>query len=100
MGHLDQVQLNVFEVVSPPYTDDKISLLHPAIGTMDELSSIEKRVERTTIKIDDLISNLSLGYLLFLHGNCFSMSCKVIFRRNGKKGNKDGSTIRRISSNS
>jgi len=88
--------VNVFEVVSRPYTDDRITLPHLTIHTKHKLSSVEKRVERTNNKLNELPSNLLIVDLLFLHGSCFSMSFKAIFRSNGKKGNKDACKIKRL----
>jgi len=89
MGLLGRMEVNAFEVVSRPCTDDRITLPHPTVRTKHKLSSVEKRVERMNNKLEDLSSNLSIVDVLFLHGSCFSMSFKVIFRRNGQKGNKD-----------
>jgi len=41
MGLLDWVQMNVFEVVSHPCTDDRITLPHPTNHTKHKLSSVE-----------------------------------------------------------
>jgi hypothetical protein len=87
------MQVNVFEVVNRPCTDDRITLPHLTVRTNHKLSSVEKRVNRTKHKLEDLPSNLSIVDLLFLHGSCFSMSFKVIFWSNGKKGNKDAGKI-------
>jgi hypothetical protein len=87
------MQVNIFEVVSRPCTDDRITLPHPAICTKQKLYSVEKRVDRTKNKLEDLPYNLSIVDSLFLHGSCSSMSCTVIFRRKSKKGNKDACMI-------
>ena len=79
--------MNDFEVVSRERTDDRITLLHPTVRTKHKPSPVEKRIERANNKLEDLPQNLPIVDLLFLHGSCFSMSFKVIFRRNGKKGN-------------
>ena len=54
MGLLDRVQVNVFKVVSRPCTDDRITLLHSTVRTKYILSSVEKHVERTKNKLEDL----------------------------------------------
>jgi len=87
------MQVNVFKVVSHPCTHDRITLPHPTFCTKHKLSSVEKRVERMKNTLEDLPYNLSIVDLLFFHVSCFSMSFKVIFRRNGKKGNKDACKI-------
>jgi len=83
------MQLDVFEVVSRPCTDDGSTLPHRNVRTNHKLCSGEKRVEWKTNMLKDLPYNLSIVNLLFHHSSCFSMSFKVIFQRNGKKGNKD-----------
>ena len=87
------MHVNVFGVFSRPCTDDRITLPHPTVRTKHKPSSVEKRVERTKDKPEDLPYNLSIVDLVFLHGSCFSISFKVIFRRTGKKGNKDACKI-------
>jgi hypothetical protein len=96
---LDWMQVNVFEVVSRPFTADRISLLHSTVRTKHQLSSVEMRIQRTKSMIEDLLYNLSIVDLMFLHSSCFSMSFKVVFRRNGKKGNKNTCKIWRLWSN-
>jgi len=93
MGLLDWAQVNVFEVVSLPCTDDRITLPHPVVSKKHKLSGVEKRVKRTKNKPEDFPQNLSIVDLLFLHGSSFSMSFKVIFQKNGKNGSKDACKI-------
>jgi len=99
MGLLDQVQMKVFDVFSRPNTDDRITSSRPSILTKHKLSSIAKPIKRTTHKLEDLRQNNWILDLLFLHGGCISMSCKVIFRRTRQKGNKDACMIRRVRAN-
>jgi len=54
MGLLDWMQLNVFEVFSRPCADDRITLQHPTVRTKHKLSSVEKRLDRTKNKLEDL----------------------------------------------
>ena len=63
------MQVNVFEVVSHPGTDDGITLLHPTVRTKHKLSSVETRVERTKNTLKALPYNLSMVDLLFLYGS-------------------------------
>jgi len=51
---LNWMEVNVFEVVSRPYTDDRITLLHPTIRTKQKLSSVKKHVVRTKNELEDL----------------------------------------------
>jgi len=53
MGLLDRMQVNVFEVVSGPCTDDRITLPHPTVRSKHKLPKIEKLVERTKNKLAD-----------------------------------------------
>jgi len=87
------MQVNVFEVVSHPCTDDRITLPHLTVCTKHTLASVEKHVERTKNKLEDHPYNLLIVDLLFLQGRGLSMSFKVRFRRNGKKGNKDACKV-------
>jgi hypothetical protein len=96
MGLLDRMQVNVFEVVSRPCTDDRITMPHLTVSPKHKLSSVEQLVKRTKNMLEYILHNISIVDLLFLHGSCFSMSFKVIFQRNGKKGNKDACNIRRL----
>jgi hypothetical protein len=48
------MQVNVFEIVSHPCTDDRITLPHPAGRTEQKFSSVEKPVERTKNMLEDL----------------------------------------------
>ena len=89
------MQVNVFEIVSRPCTDDRITLPHPTFRTKHNLSSVEIRVERTKNKLEDLPHNLPIVDVLFHHSSCFSMAFKMIIRMNGK-GNNDACKIRRL----
>jgi len=42
MGLFDRLQVNVFEVVSHPFTDDRITLPHPTVHTNHNHSSVER----------------------------------------------------------
>jgi len=99
MGLLDLMTVNVSEVVSRQCTDDRITLPHLTVRTKHKLSTVEKRLERTKNKLEDIPSNHSIVDLLVLHASWYSMSFKVIFQRNGKKGNKDACKIQRLLSN-
>jgi len=58
------MQVNIFEVVSRPCTDDTITLPHPTVRTKHKLSSVEKRVERTKNNIEDLLKPLDCGFVV------------------------------------
>ena len=60
MGLLDRVQVNVFEVVRCPCTDDRITLPHSTVRAMHKLSSVEKHVERAKNKVENLPSNFKI----------------------------------------
>jgi hypothetical protein len=90
------MQVNVLEVVRRSCTDDRMIIPHSTVYAKHKLSTVEIQVGRMKHKLKDSPSNLSIVNLLFLHGSCVSMSLKVIFRRNGKKGNKDASKIGRL----
>jgi hypothetical protein len=61
--------VNVFEVVSHPGTDVRIPLLHTTVRTKHKLSRVEKHIERTKNKLQNLPYNLSIVDLLFLHSS-------------------------------
>jgi len=90
------MQVNVFEIVSRPCTDDRITLRHPAVCTQHKPSSGETHLEWNKNKLDDLPENLSIVALVFLHGRCFSMLFEVILQIDGKKNNRDARKIRRL----
>ena len=46
--------MNVFNVVSYPFTDDRIILPHLTLRTKHELSSIEEVVKRTKNKLNNI----------------------------------------------
>jgi len=54
MVQLDRVQLNVFEVVSRPSTDDRITMQHPNDWTQEKLSGVERQVKRANKELEDL----------------------------------------------
>jgi hypothetical protein len=83
------MQITDFKIVSRPCTDDRITLPHPIARTKHKLSCVEKRVERTKSRLEDLPEHLLMVDLLLFHGSGFSMAFKVIFQRNGKKGSND-----------
>jgi hypothetical protein len=90
VGYLDPL---LTLVVSRPCTDDRITLPHLTICTTHKRSSVEKRIEGTKNKLEDLPLIFSILDLLFLHGSHFAVSFKVIFWRNGKKDSKDACKI-------
>jgi len=69
MELIDHVQVNVFEVVSCPGTDDRITLPHPIICTQHMLLSLEQCVQGTRKLVKDLSENHLNVDLLFLHGS-------------------------------
>jgi len=99
MGMLEWVQVNVFEVVIRPCTDDRITLPHPIIRATHKLSRVEMRAERTKNMVEDCPQTPSMVSSLSLHIRHSFMFFKVIFWQNGKKGNMDACQIRRLWSN-
>jgi hypothetical protein len=89
MGLVDRLQVNLFEVVSRPCTEDRILLPHPTVHTKHKLSIVKTHVKRTINKLENHAHNLFIVDLLFLHSSCFSMSFQVLFQRNRTNSNKD-----------
>jgi len=86
--------VNVLKVVIQRCTDDRITLPHLTIQSKHKLSNVEKRVKRGKNMLEPLPEILSTVDWSIIHRRCSSMSLKVIFRRSGKKGNKDACKIR------
>ena len=96
MELLDHVPVNVLEVVSDPCTDDRVSFPLLTVSTEHDCSRVEQCIKRTQNQVEGIPEYLLILDLLFCHGSCFSMSFEVIFRRNGKNGNKDVCKIQRL----
>jgi len=71
MGSLDQFEVNDFDFVSHPCTDDRITLPHPTVPTKHTLSSGEKHVDR--VKISSKTFSKTSGFWMY----CSSMA--VVF---------------------
>jgi len=54
MALLERAQVNVFEVVRRPCTDDRMTLPHPTVRTQLKLFSVAMRFKRMKNKLEDL----------------------------------------------
>ena len=54
MRLLYRLQVNVFNLVSRPCTDDRMMLPHLTISTMNTFTSVEEPAERTKNILEDL----------------------------------------------
>jgi len=99
MGLLETVSVNVFDIVSCPCPDRRISLLPLTGCTKYWLSSVEKCIKRTVSMPEDLSSKTLNMDLLLLHGSGFSMPFKVTFRRRGNHSTNDACKVQSLWSN-
>lgn len=87
------MQVNVFEVVSYPCTDDIMEMLYATVHTKHKLSRFELCVERVKDNLEVLPWNLSILDLGILHARSVCMCFAVIFGRNRNKGNENACKI-------
>jgi len=52
MGLLDQVLQNVFEIITHPCKDERITLPHPTIRTKHKLLSFENHIKRKIYQLE------------------------------------------------
>jgi len=85
---LHQLEVNVFDVVRRPCTDDKITLPRWTMCTVHMVSSVQTYLKSLKDSLEYHSYILPAAGLLFFYGSCISMSFNLSVRRNRKIGNE------------